>query len=176
MGIVISGMTADARFLTRFMRNECLNYWYAHGSQHPCERLITKISKKSQIKTGHPSKRPFGVGLLVGEIDEAGTHIFETCPSGNFYEYTAMAIGDRCQSAKTYLEKHFESFDNVSVDQLIKHGVAALRASAQDTDLTEHNVSIGVLGRDYPYRQLTKDDVRALVSENAGGDVDMIQT
>ena len=57
-----------------------------------------------------------------------------------------MAIGDRCQSAKTYLEKHFESFDNVSVDQLIKHGVAALRASAQDTDLTEHNVSIGVLG------------------------------
>jgi 20S proteasome subunit alpha 6 len=74
-----------------------------------------------------------------------------------------MAIGDRCQSAKTYLEKHFETFDNVSVDQLIKHGVAALRASAQDTDLTEHNVSIGVLGKDYPYKQLTKDEIRALV-------------
>jgi 20S proteasome alpha/beta subunit len=57
---------------------------------------------------------------------------------------------------------------------LIKHGVAALRASAQDTDLTEHNVSIGVLGKDYPYKQLTKEEIRALVLENAGGDVEMI--
>ena len=32
MGIVISGMTADARFLTKFMRNECMNYEYAHGN------------------------------------------------------------------------------------------------------------------------------------------------
>ena len=43
MGIVISGMTADARYLTKFMRNECLSYWYTHGSQHPGERLVAKI-------------------------------------------------------------------------------------------------------------------------------------
>merc|ERR1712087_777044 len=59
MGIVISGMTADARFLTKFMRNECMNYEYAHGSKHPSERLIAKIAKKSQVKTCAPSKRPF---------------------------------------------------------------------------------------------------------------------
>ena len=130
MGIVISGMTADARFLTRFMRNECLNYWYAHGSQHPCERLVAKIGKKSQIKTAHPSKRPFGVGMLVASVDEAGTHVFETCPSGNYFEYFAMAIGDRNQSAKTYLEKHFETLAGSSQEVLMKHGITALRASA----------------------------------------------
>ena len=67
---------------------------------------------------------------LLRAIDEAGTHIFETCPSGNYYEYKAMAIGDRCQSAKTYLEKNFETFDNASLEDLIKHGIEALRASA----------------------------------------------
>ena len=41
-----------------------------------------------------------------------------------------MAIGAKCQSAKTYLEKNFESFANVGRDDLIKHGVKALRASA----------------------------------------------
>lgn len=41
-----------------------------------------------------------------------------------------MAIGDRCQSAKTYLEKHFETFDDASLEELIKHGIEALRASA----------------------------------------------
>jgi len=73
-----------------------LNYTYAHDSLHPTERLVNKISKKSQIKTAHPSKRPFGVGLLVAGVDEAGTHLFETCPSANYYEYNAMAIGARC--------------------------------------------------------------------------------
>ena len=173
MGIVISGMTADARFLTKFMRNECMNYEYAHGAKHPGERLIVKMAKKAQVKTCSMSKRPFGVGLLVGAIDEAGTHLYETCPSGNYYEYKAMAIGDRCQSAKTYLEKHFETFDNVNADQLIKHGIAALRASAQDIDLTEHNVSVGVMGVGEPFHMLSKDQLRPLVN-NAGNDVDMI--
>jgi 20S proteasome subunit alpha 6 len=30
MGMVISGMTADARYLCKFLRNECLAYWYTH--------------------------------------------------------------------------------------------------------------------------------------------------
>lgn len=159
MGVVISGMTADARFLCRFMRKECLNYWYTHGSHHPAERLIAKIAAKSQIKTAHPSKRPFGVGLLVGAVDEAGTHLFETCPSGNYFEYVAIAIGDRNQSAKTYLEKNFETFKGITATELIKHGVRAMKASAQDTELTEHNLSIGVVGKGKgnEFKHLTKD-------------------
>ena len=152
MGICISGMTADARFLTKFMRNACLNYSYVYGSKHPCERLISVIGKKSQTKTCHPSKRPFGVGLLVGSVDQAGTHLFETCPSGNYYEYVSMAIGDKCQSAKTYLEKHYTTFSGCDGDALISHGVKAMRASAAEVELTEHNVSIGVLGRGQDFK------------------------
>ena len=172
MGIVISGMTADARFLTKFMRNACLNYQYVYGSKHPCERLISIIGKKSQGKTCHPYKRPFGVGLLVGAIDQAGTHLIETCPSGNFYEYVSFAIGDKCQSAKTYLERNFETFNGLDAQGLISHGVKAMRASAAETELTEHNISIGVLGRNEPFRMLTQEEVRQTLA--AGGDEQMI--
>ena len=119
------------------------------------------------MKTAHPSKRPFGVGLLVGAVDEAGTHLFETCPSGNYYEFYAMAIGDRCQSAKTYLEKNFEGFKNASVDELITHAIKSMRASAQDTELTEHNLSIGVVGIDTPFSMLVKEDVKARLAGHA---------
>jgi len=161
MGICISGMTADARYLTKYMRNECLSYTYTHGSQHPGERLVSKIQKKAQVKTCHPSKRPYGVGLLVGAVDAAGTHLFETCPTGNYYEYVAMAIGDRCQSAKTYMEKNYENFAACSMDALINHGLQALRNSAQDVELTEHNVTVGVMGKDSPYTQLSMEDLKA---------------
>ena len=161
MGIAIAGLTADARYLCKFMRSECLNYWYTHDSHHPTERLINKIAKKSQIKTNHPAKRPFGVGLLVGSVDETGTHLFETCPSGNYFEYIAMAIGARSQSAKTYLEKNFETFAPLGWEELVKHGLKALKASAQETELSEHNVSVGIVGRDFNFRLLTDQELRA---------------
>ena len=96
IGLVFSGLTADARYLNKYMRTETLNYWYSMGSQHPVERLVTKIQTKAQGKTCHAAKRPYGVGMLIGGIDEAGTHLFETCPSANYYEYKAMAIGAKC--------------------------------------------------------------------------------
>lgn len=42
------------------------------------------------MKTQKASKRPYGVGLLIAGIDDDGPHIFETCPSGNFYEYEVI--------------------------------------------------------------------------------------
>lgn len=41
---------------------------------------------ESQANTQRSGKRPFGVGLLAAGYDEAGPHLFETCPSGNYFE------------------------------------------------------------------------------------------
>ena len=128
--------------------------------------MINKIAKKSQAKTCHPSKRPFGVGVLIGGVDETGTHLFETCPSANFYEYKAMAIGAKCQSAKTYLEKNFESFGSASRNDLIKHGLKALRAPAQEEELTVNNVSVGVVSLDEKFHLLSRSELQQFLSED----------
>ena len=74
---------------------------------------------------------------------ETGPHLFEFSPSGVTYEYYAMAIGARSQSAKTYLEKHYEEFADADLDTLIMHGLNALRDTLQqDKDLTTLNTSI----------------------------------
>ena len=66
------------------------------------------------MNTQEYGRRPYGVGFLVIGQDQTGPHLFEFSPSGNSYEYFAMSIGARSQSAKTYLEKHFESFADCS--------------------------------------------------------------
>ena len=172
MGVVISGMTADARIITKLMQTECRNYEFTFGSKQPSERLIAMVSKKAQTKTCHPSKRPFGVGLLVGAVDATGSHLFETCPSGNYYEYQAMAIGDKNQSAKTYLERNFESFGPMGEQDLITQGLKAMKASAAETELTEHNVSVGVVSQGNDFRNLTTDEIRTLLDQ-IGGDQPM---
>lgn len=71
--------------------------------------LILPLAE-AQVNTQEYGRRPYGVGFLVIGQDQSGPHLYEFSPSGNSYEYYAMSIGARSQSAKTYLEKHYESF------------------------------------------------------------------
>lgn len=111
MGIAASGLISDARVQAQYMRNECLNHRYVYNAPMPTERLVSKLSDKAQHFTQKADKRPYGVGLLVAGYDpQTGPHLFQTEPSGIYFEYKAQAIGARAQSAKTYLEKNYDSF------------------------------------------------------------------
>jgi len=185
MGIAIAGLAADARVLSRYMRNECMNHRFVYDAPMPTARLVLKISDKSQVATQKSSKRPFGVGLLVSGFDEkTGTHLYQTCPSGNYYEYKAIAIGARSQSAKTYLEKNYETFENTTdLQALIVHALKALQGTTGDNvELNTKNCSLSVVGRNYPYKQYDGEDIEQYLSlldqqtadeeEQGGDDVD----
>lgn len=159
IGVAISGLTADARMLSRYMRTECLNYKYSHDTLLPVNRLISQLGNKMQITTQRYDRRPYGVGLLVGGYDENGPHIYQTCPSANYYDCKAMAIGARSQSARTYLEKHLEEFLSCSVEELFKHGLRALRDTLPpEVDLTTKNVSIGFVGKGQDFKILDETE------------------
>jgi 20S proteasome subunit alpha 6 len=166
-GIAIAGLTADARVLSRFMRTECLNHAYVFGSPIPLSRLALSVADKCQISTQRASKRPFGVGLLIAGYDSTGPHLFQTCPSGNYYEYLSMAIGSRSQSAKTYLERMYSHFEDCDVDALAKHAITALRetvASSKDTELTSENTAIAIVGKDKAFTIYENEDVKPFLS------------
>jgi len=147
MCIGIAGLTADARVLADYMRNECLNHQYVYDAPMNVGRLVSQVADKSQTKTQNSSKRPYGVGLLVAGVDEKGPHLFETCPSGISNEYYAMAIGGKSTSAKTYLEKHFAAFADANLEALIQHALEAMnKTTSSDQALTDKNCSVAVIG------------------------------
>lgn len=117
----------------------------------PVGRLVRKIADKSQRCTKFTWSRPYGVGLLVAGVDKTGPSLMQTCPSGNYYEYYAYAIGLRSQAARTYLEKTFAGFNACDVDGLVQHALKALEASLQDGELTTENCTIAVVGKDLPF-------------------------
>lgn len=69
-----------------------------YDTAFPVGRLVRQLADKSQMGTQRYSKRPFGIGLLIAGYDSTGPHLFQTCPSANFYEYHAIAIGARSQA------------------------------------------------------------------------------
>ncbi len=49
--------------------------------------------------------------------------------------------------ARTYLERNLEAFADCGKEELVKHGLRALKESlAQDKELTVENCSVGVVG------------------------------
>jgi hypothetical protein len=48
--------------------------------------------------------------LCVTLTQESGPRVFQFCPSSNFFDCKAMAIGARSQSARTYLERQLKDF------------------------------------------------------------------
>eukprot|EP00008_Paramoeba_atlantica_P010420 CAMPEP_0201498526 /NCGR_PEP_ID=MMETSP0151_2-20130828/71625_1 /ASSEMBLY_ACC=CAM_ASM_000257 /TAXON_ID=200890 /ORGANISM="Paramoeba atlantica, Strain 621/1 / CCAP 1560/9" /LENGTH=252 /DNA_ID=CAMNT_0047890169 /DNA_START=66 /DNA_END=824 /DNA_ORIENTATION=- len=161
IGIAISGLTSDARVLSRYMRNECLNHRFVFDTPMITGRLVRQVADKSQIHTQQAGRRPYGVGLLVIGYDATGPHLYETCPSGNYFDYQAQALGSRCQSAKTYLEKKFETFDDCSLDELIKHAIFALNESMGDKaeKLNEKNVAVAVVGENQRFKIYENEEV-----------------
>ncbi|XP_062520355.1 proteasome subunit alpha type-1-like [Corticium candelabrum] len=165
IGIVLAGLSSDGRLLSKFMRTECLNSKYAYNRRLPVSRLVDAVGNKMQYQTQVYGHRPYGVGLLVAGYDESGPHIYETCPSANYFDCKAMAIGSRSQSGRTYLERKLHEFSDCTLEQLIHHGLRALRETLpSETELSTKNCSIGYVGKDDDFTVLDDDAVEPHLS------------
>ncbi|KAJ3700709.1 hypothetical protein LUZ61_004414 [Rhynchospora tenuis] len=146
VGVAIAGLTADGRVLSRFLRNECINHSFVYESPLPVARLVVQLADKAQVCTQRSWKRPYGVGLLVAGLDETGAHLYYNCPSGNYFEYQAFAIGSRSQAAKTFLERRFEAYDGYSREELIKDALFAIKETLQGEKLTSQLCTVAIVG------------------------------
>src|SRR5580704_519088 len=130
------------------MRNQSLQSKLLHGRALPLNRMLQSLSLKAQRKTQIAGARPYGVGLLIVGTDSTGPHLWEFLPSGSILEYRATSLGARSQSARTYLEREYESFANCTKEELVAHGLKALREClAQDKELNVQNTTVAVVGR-----------------------------
>jgi len=174
IGISVSGITADGRVLCKWMRNECLNHRYVYDSDIQSGRLVKKLADKAQVHTQRYGRRPYGVGLLVSSYDRTGTHLYEVDPAGNYFEYKAQSIGAKCQSARTFLENHFETFEDASLDELIKKGLQALRetlprkkaVSEKDREpeaLDVQNCVVSIVGKNVPLTILAPNQLQPYI-------------
>ncbi|BAM79346.1 20S core proteasome subunit alpha 6 [Cyanidioschyzon merolae strain 10D] len=168
IGVAISGIAADARVLTKRMRDECLQHRFVYGDAMPVGRLVHLVADLCQKCTQRISRRPYGVGLLVAGVDESGPHLYQTCPSGEVYDLVGMALGARSQSARTYLERHMDEFSSASREALIRHALWALNetlASAKDQHLSAENCAVGVvsIGDDMRFHLYEHEQVQPLL-------------
>jgi 20S proteasome subunit alpha 6 len=48
-GVAFSGLTADGRVLTRYLRSECINHAFVYEAPLPVSRLALRLADKAQV-------------------------------------------------------------------------------------------------------------------------------
>jgi 20S proteasome subunit alpha 6 len=65
-GVIVSGLSSDARVLARFMQTECMGHKYAYDVPLPVSRLVALVGDRMQRTT---------IGYVVGRYLQAGFNL-----------------------------------------------------------------------------------------------------
>jgi len=86
----------------------------------------------------------------------------------------------RSQSARTYLERHLDSFPACDVDALVRHALRALRDCLPgEAELSQKNVCLSIVGGDRKFTTYEEDAVRPFldaIDEDGDGDAVAVDT
>lgn len=160
VGILVTGMMADAKSLVQKARQSAAEFRFNYGYEIPVDYLPKIIADQAQVYTQHAYMRPLAVSSIVFGIDEElGAQLFKTDPAGYYVGYKATAAGAKEQEAVNFLEKKMKSDPSLSYDETVQTAIAALQ-SVLSEDFKATDIEIGVVSAENPaFKVLSNEEV-----------------
>ena len=119
-----SGILSDARVLVERAQLRAQQHRVTYDSPIDVLTIVKDVSNLKQFCTQSGGLRPFGVSLLIAGIDDTGAKLFETDPTGIYFQYRATVIGEGEPEIEEVLKKEFR--DDLRMEDAIKLGLKAL--------------------------------------------------
>ncbi len=120
-----AGILSDARVLIERAQNKAQENRVTYDSPIDTLTIVKDICALKQICTQSGGLRPFGVSLLVAGVDEDGTKLFLTDPTGLFYQYRATVIGEGETEVTQELHKGYK--ESMTIEQGLKLAGIAIK-------------------------------------------------
>eukprot|EP00475_Leptophrys_vorax_P024687 TRINITY_DN34118_c0_g1_i1.p1 TRINITY_DN34118_c0_g1~~TRINITY_DN34118_c0_g1_i1.p1 ORF type:complete len:249 (+),score=30.12 TRINITY_DN34118_c0_g1_i1:254-1000(+) len=164
IGMLATGLTADARNLVLRARNEAAEFRFKFGYDVPVDYLARRLADMAQVYTQQAYMRPLGVAtMLIGIDDELGPQLFKCDPAGYFVGYKATGAGAKEQEAVNFLEKKLKDgkHQTLTADEAIQLAISALQGVLSE-DMKANEIEVGVVGGQDPlFRTLSADEIEA---------------
>eukprot|EP00300_Choanocystis_sp_HF-7_P030334 c39151_g1_i1.p1 GENE.c39151_g1_i1~~c39151_g1_i1.p1 ORF type:complete len:255 (+),score=41.79 c39151_g1_i1:35-766(+) len=167
IGCAMSGLTADARTLIEYARNQAQNHRFSFNEPMPVESCTQAICDLA-LRFGEGDEeeavmsRPFGVALLVAGVDEEGPCLYNTDPSGTYFKYDAKAIGQGSEGAQTQLQESYNK--SMTLEEAETLALSTLK-QVMEEKITASNVEIAaVTTKDRQFRIYTSADLERVLA------------
>ncbi|CAH0404987.1 unnamed protein product [Chilo suppressalis] len=160
--MAFAGLTADARILINRAQIECQSHKLTVEDPVTLEYITRYIAGLKQKYTQSNGRRPFGISCLIGGFDYDGQpHLFQTEPSGIYYEWKANATGRSAKTVREFLEKNYTQEEVANEKGAVK---LAIRALLEVVQSGQKNLEIAVMRRGQPMHMLDLDTINSYVS------------
>ena len=130
IGATASGIISDARVLIERAQVKAQQHQVTYDSPIDVLSIVKNICDLKQICTQSGGLRPFGVSILVAGIDPDGPKLFETDPTGIFFRYNAVVIGEGDDGIEEILHKRYKP--TLTLDEGLKLCIEALKSVLDD--------------------------------------------
>ena len=124
IGATASGILSDARVLIERGQVKAQQHSVTYDSPVDTITIVKEICALQQICTQSAGLRPFGVSILVAGIDRDGPKLFETDPTGIYFQYQATAIGEGEPEVEEILNKEYNP--NLTIEEGFNLALSAL--------------------------------------------------
>lgn len=144
IGMLVTGMSADARDVVQEARVIAANFRLNFGYDIPVDYLAKQVADKAQVKTQHASMRPLGVvSILCGIDDEFGPQLFKVDPAGYYVGYKACSAGAKDTEATNILEKKLKGEASFEYEECVRTAIGALQnVLSEEFKATEIEVGV----------------------------------
>lgn len=160
--MAFAGLTADARILINRAQVECQSHKLNVEDPVTIEYITRYIAQLKQKYTQSNGRRPFGLSCLIGGFDLDGTpHLFQTDPSGIYYEWKANATGKSAKTVREFLEKFYKPEEVETEEGAIKLAIKALLEVVQSG---QKNLEVAVMRKDQPMQMLDMPTIEKYVT------------
>lgn len=124
IGATASGILSDARVLIERAQMKAQQNRVTYDTEIDTITIVKDIASLNQMVTQSGGFRPFGVSIILAGVDADGPKLFETDPTGIYFQYKATVIGEGEPEIEEILNNEYN--ENLTVEEGLKLVVKAL--------------------------------------------------
>jgi len=158
-----AGILSDARVLIERAQLKAQQHRVTYDSPLDTLSAVKDICSLKQICTQSGGLRPFGVSLLVAGIENGEAKLFETDPTGIYFQYKATAIGEGEPEIEEILHKNYK--ESITIEEAKKLAIKALvKVIDKDIDVTRIDCA-HILMKDKKFRKSSKEEIQKILDQ-----------
>jgi len=157
MGATASGILSDARVLIERAQLKAQQHRITYDVPIDTLSIVKEVCDLKQICTQSGGLRPFGVSLLIAGIEDHTPRLYETDPTGIFFQYKATAIGEGEVEVEEILHSEYKS--EITIEDGLRLSLKALKKVLGDNFKLERIDAAYIGIEEKKFRKVPKEKI-----------------